>query len=277
MRTRTNVTLLALLLLFAWPAQAVIIASGDGSGNTTAPVDDFGFANVGVVTSNCSNCTAVYLRNRWVVTAGHVGIGPVTFGGVTYQPVSGSGNALYSSPLTDGVFLFRLQTDPGLPEVQIATSEPIVDEAVWMVGNSALRGTYHSQVDYAGVTYSGWDAGSVKSIRWGTNVIAVVGLTPTAPWDYFYTIFTHPSVDTEHEAQGSPGDSGGGVFVKRGGVWQLIGIMYSAAGIPYQAGYEDPYNASPTNFSTTAAYSLHGFHVEIQNIIADLHYAPWSR
>lgn len=54
-----------------------MISSGDGSGNTTAPVDDPGFGNVGAR----GNATAVYLGNQWVLTANHVGTGSVVLGG----------------------------------------------------------------------------------------------------------------------------------------------------------------------------------------------------
>ena len=51
----------------------MIIASGDGTGNTTAPADDPGFANVG----NRGGLTGVYLGRRWVLTANHVGEGDI--------------------------------------------------------------------------------------------------------------------------------------------------------------------------------------------------------
>ena len=59
-------------------SQAVVIAGGDGTANTSAPSDDPGWANVG--TRN--KLTIVYLGNRWVLTAAHVGFGEVTIGGV---------------------------------------------------------------------------------------------------------------------------------------------------------------------------------------------------
>ena len=75
-----------LLLLGANHSAAVIIVTGDGTGNTTAPSDDPGFDNVGSV----NGLSGVYLGNGWVLTAGHVGSGPMVFGGVTYSPGPGS-------------------------------------------------------------------------------------------------------------------------------------------------------------------------------------------
>ena len=56
----------------------MIIASGDGTGNTTAPADDPGFAHVG----NRGGLTGVYLGRRWVLTANHVGEGDIELLGV---------------------------------------------------------------------------------------------------------------------------------------------------------------------------------------------------
>jgi hypothetical protein len=42
-------------------ADAVLISTGDGTGNTTAPSNDPGFSNVGVV----NGLSGVYVRNGW--------------------------------------------------------------------------------------------------------------------------------------------------------------------------------------------------------------------
>ena len=77
---------LALGSCLTWPARAVIIDSGDGTGNTSAPADDPGWAHVG----NRGGLTAIYLGNGWVLTANHVGIGDVTFDGILYPAVADS-------------------------------------------------------------------------------------------------------------------------------------------------------------------------------------------
>ena len=73
---------LFVLLLLVQTASAVIIDSGDGTGNTSAPSPDPGWDHVGVA----SGLTAVYLGDGWVLTAAHVGVGPVDFGGTLYDP-----------------------------------------------------------------------------------------------------------------------------------------------------------------------------------------------
>ena len=74
--------LLVTLAAASEPARAVILASGDGTGNTEAPADDFGFANVGAMAE-----TGVYLGNGWVLTANHVKARDIRFGDRVYAPV----------------------------------------------------------------------------------------------------------------------------------------------------------------------------------------------
>ena len=67
-------------------AQAVLIETGDGTGNVTAPPDDPGWAHLGTR----GIATVVYIGRRWVLTANHVGVGDVVLEGQTYSPVPGS-------------------------------------------------------------------------------------------------------------------------------------------------------------------------------------------
>lgn len=79
---RGYVALVALCLaapLSAPTGMAALISTGDGSGNTTPPSADPGFANVGDV----NGLSGVYVRNGWVLTANHVGENPIILGGVT--------------------------------------------------------------------------------------------------------------------------------------------------------------------------------------------------
>ena len=82
-----------LVFLLATPARAVILGTGDGQGNTTAPADDSGFANVGILGSGRD----VYLGYGWLITAAHVyngssGVPADTWlNGVQYANVPASG------------------------------------------------------------------------------------------------------------------------------------------------------------------------------------------
>ncbi|MCZ6463130.1 MAG: hypothetical protein O7A09_02245, partial [Proteobacteria bacterium] len=73
--------LCSLLAAAAPPASAVLIDSGDGTGNTSAPPDDPGWDHVG---RTDTNLTAVYAGNGWVITAAHVGNRPVELLGIVY-------------------------------------------------------------------------------------------------------------------------------------------------------------------------------------------------
>jgi len=216
--------LLPALLLGNVAAQAVIGASGDGTPNTTVPPDDPGWANLGTR----GGLSASYLGNRWVLTAAHVGIGSVTFGGVLYDAIPGTTSSFETAPgqLAD-LIVFKLREDPGLPALAIGSAPPPIGAAVVMIGNGLNRGaaTSSNGID-------GWFWGAGAAMRWGTNLVG------SAPADLtlgskvsraFWTEFTQapPPQVTAQEAQAAPGDSGGGLFVKNGSSWKLRGVLFA--------------------------------------------------
>ena len=221
--------LLAALLLGNVTAQAVIVASGDGTQNTTAPppLDDPGWANLGIR----GGLSAVYVGNRWVVTAAHVGLGSVTFGGVSYDAIPGTTASFATAPgqLAD-LIVFKLREDPGLPALAIASATPPIDAEVVMIGNGRNRG---AATPWYGI--DGWLWGTGSAMRWGSNLVG------SAPVDVtigsrvsraFVTDFTQeiPPQGTAHEAQAAVGDSGGGLFVRNGGgSWELGGVLFAIA------------------------------------------------
>ena len=113
--------------LLASVGSAVVISTGDGSGNTTAPADDPGFANVGVSNNNLSG---VYLGNGWVLTAAHVGNATgFTFGGVFYDAVPDSRVSRTKSPKPGQI---------NCNSAIYAEAKPVISE---MRRNSPVRGT----------------------------------------------------------------------------------------------------------------------------------------
>ena len=127
----------ALLLLFTAPAQAVLIDSGDGTGNTTAPADDPGFAHVGTKFT----LGVIYVGYGWVLSAAHVGLGDVVLEGVSYPALSGSRIVLIHSGTTAAdLELFRIDPAPSLPPLPIRALAPAVDDPVIMIGNGRDRG-----------------------------------------------------------------------------------------------------------------------------------------
>jgi hypothetical protein len=211
----------ALFAAAALPAAAVLIASGDGSGNTSAPPVDPGFVNAGILSNN----SAVYLGDGWVLTANHVSVGPVTLGGVAHAAVPGTTVRLnYSSGVPSDLKLFRLATDPGLESLVIAASLPVLDEPVVMIGHGRNRGAATSWD-----VYEGWLWGSGRTLRWGTNQVTdrsldvVLGGSTVRS---FSLDFDDDGGATD-EAIVATGDSGGPVFTEGGPGFELAGILFA--------------------------------------------------
>jgi len=210
---------LCALLLAAPAAHAVIIKGGDGTGNTTPPTDDPGLANVG----RFDFLSGVYVGNGWVLSANHITFQPFTIGGVDYPDVAGSKHRLTTpgGPLAD-LAVYKIDGDPGLPAMNIASIGVPVNATVVMYGNGLTRG---DAVTWQG--YAGWVAVLPHGFRWGANRVtarnvSILGTTS------FYTTFDEngPGVGDD-EAQSVVGDSGGAVFYKRSGTWELTGIMFA--------------------------------------------------
>ena len=225
------------------PARAVIIQTVSGTDNTTAPADDPGWGNV----SFRGNGTAVYLGNSWVLTANHTTDGTMTFNGQTYSEVPGSAflltnNGAAGKTATTDLKLLQINGDPGLPTLPIANSTPANNTPVTMIGAGRDRGAFTQWTVDTGTTPWGWTevssggnfAGyqslSTRALRWGTNTVSGTG-----EWIFFdsrdvlTTATTFDFADGTSEAQAVVGDSGGPVFVKNGGQWELAGIMVAVA------------------------------------------------
>ena len=248
-----RILICVLSLAACFRAEAVVVygTNGNGTNNTSAPADDPGWANVGTV----AGCTAVYLGSEttgyWMLTAMHVPLsGPVLMPNGSYAIVSGSASQIGTSDLQ----VFRLQTDPGLSAVTIASAAPAPDSSVVMIGNGRDQGAYttwDSNWGSPGSTASGYEWGSNQIVRWGTNVVQNKNLYVTntgRPTMAFSTVFN----DTlnPNEAQASLGDSGGGVFSKNGRLWELTGIMFSVGVWDGRSGgYYNQFTGQPSDVS----------------------------
>lgn len=228
---------LLLSLLVSLPAAAVIIDSGDGTGNTTAPPDVPGWANIGIR----NGTTVVYLRNGWFLTAAHVGIGDVSLAGTNYTAVPGSETQLDdgAGTLADLV-VFGVTPIPALPDLEIRSSQNLPNGEVIMVGHGHNRGAA-SDTDDPGIwtpppanplpAVEGWYWAAGRELRWGTNTVTDYWNFSPVDTESFYTLFDEVGTldHTSHECQAANGDSGGALFAKRGARWELAGLIWAIA------------------------------------------------
>jgi len=251
-------------------AHAVVIATGDGSGNTRPPPDDPGWANVGQV----QQLTGVFLGNHWVLTARHVGVHSIELGGSTFEPVQGRLPHFIktTSEKYADLLLFQIRGEPKLPSLKLASSQPRVYQTVVMIGHGLSRQAqplaWHANWSRAQPRehppYEGFRGAGNRTMRWGTNRITTTEARITAGLFVslaFATTFEAGN-PTPFEAQAAAGDSGGGVFAKNlKGEWELVGIMTNIWQFPNQ----------PSNLSVygnkTMIVSVFAYRDQIQKII----------
>lgn len=241
-------TLFAVLISSANQSSALIITSGDGSGNTTAPVDDPGFANIGRRVPGEGAGTFIYLGNKKVLTAAHIGIADVVFGGVTYSAVPASDLQLQNADTTPtDLVIFEIASDPGLPSLKIASATPengadvvmigaglrrVASETYWDIDSSDTNNWVWNAATQANHNASGFEISASTGIRWGTNEIASNDFDFNAPAGAVQgLVTTFNEGATSDEAQAATGDSGGAVFYKNTDTneWELSGLILATA------------------------------------------------
>lgn len=239
---------LALLLLIAPALCALVVESDAGSASTRAPEPDPGWANVGLH----NGMAVIYLGNGWVITANHVGAGDVVLGGVTHHALPESVLRLGqgSGPPSTDLVVFRIEPRPELPSLPIRPTPPAVGDRALLIGSGCDRG---EKTSWNGRT--GWTWGPHSTLRWGTNLVALVGMNVRADQNvtpgFAMRFDAH---ETRYEAQAAVGDSGGAVFIPREGRFELAGVLIAIAGFPGQP----PNTALYGNFSMAADLSVFG-------------------
>ncbi|MFM8655832.1 MAG: trypsin-like serine protease [Chthoniobacterales bacterium] len=238
----------ALLLSLTPAAHAVVINTGDGKGNTNAPADDPGWANVGYI----NGASGIYLGAGWVLTAAHVGAGNISFSGISYSPLAGSSIVLTNSTIgrttnTD-LLMFQLASTPaGLGPLTLASSAPTLGTGVTMIGAGRDRGAFTkwnvntnttpwtwTETSSQTPNAAGYQTLEANSMRWGTNTVSTNNLwvsvaNGSRDVTSFVTTFTD-TVSASDEAQAVLGDSGGAVFTKKESGWELSGAIFAVGG-----------------------------------------------
>jgi hypothetical protein len=227
--------LLVAMSCFAGSLQAVVIDSGDGSGNTTA-AGSFAdpFAHVGRRGSG----TGVYLGNGVVLTANHVGAGTIVFGGINYTAQPGTEQRLHAPGAPGSLVdleLYQIFGDTGLGTLDIGSVSN--GTAVRMAGNGFDRQVDQTDWDVTVIPGDDNDIWTVvsppppsdkhgyekhaletRSNRWGENTVEATGQLKANTLTYFTDFDNGESQAVSH-------DSGGGVFVFNGASWDLAGMM----------------------------------------------------
>jgi hypothetical protein len=149
-------------------AHAILVATGDGTQNTTQGTMPDGWNYVG----STSNASGVYLGDGWVLTVVHIGTASsyTSFTLPGYGTYQCNGNVI---PITDPVThnpvdlqLFQLSYSqanplPDLPPLNIASSTPAAGTSIYMVGygysDRAAQPTYYDVTPdpYTNPNYNG--------------------------------------------------------------------------------------------------------------------------
>jgi hypothetical protein len=229
-------------VLLCTTATTFAIVDANSTTNTSDPGGGVPWANVGSV----NGASGTYIGNGWVLTAAHVGAGPIAFDSGTFQP---DGRVIrLKNPDTSlaDMLLYHLVLTPSLPDSVISSSTPAVASLVDLVGYGRIRGSAeqsYSSEDGPKFGFN-WSANGTKSygtnqIQSGVETLTVFGAGSFRGFILDFTpppsLFTPPPpyVNTVREAQVATGDSGGAVFYKNGATWELAGMIEALASFVY--------------------------------------------
>ena len=233
-------------------ASAIVFYSQGNDVNLTNPGNGLPWENVVQMRSDSGPIgTGVYLGNRYVLTAGHVGpLTSVKVGFLDYQLES-------STPISIGTAdmkLVRLASDPGLNGVRLNTN-PSGD-----TGNSYLVGYGVGRASSSLLSSSpvAWGDSSTALKRWGTNLVdgtiagvQVGGFTS----DLLRTQFN--SNAGINEAALTIYDSGSALFRQIGSEWYLVGLgaYVQNSGYSLASDESNPNDSSDNYFIRISSYS----------------------
>jgi hypothetical protein len=200
-------------------ARAIVFSSQGNDANLISPGGGLPWDNVVQMQSPTGPIgTGVYLGNRYVLTAGHVGpLASVKVGYVDYLLDSSPAVAIGTADMK----LVRLASDPGLNGVRLNNNSLGDGGEAYLVGYGVGRAS-SSLLGSNPVT---WGDSSTAIKRWGTNFVDLaisakqVGVYTS---DLLRTEFN--SNAGADEAALTIYDSGSALFRQIGSEWYLVGI-----------------------------------------------------
>jgi len=231
---------IVLCMLTPLSVRAVVVAGGDGSGNTSG-AGVSGWDYVGRIDSSSKPSGVTYISDDWFITANHVWQNEVINSGLTSVLLNGASYAIDTSNsvrITNSVGagvdlrLFKVTSSvAGLSGITIASSPPAVGTSITMIGSGMDRQSsqiyWHvntstwTETNAASANASGYKWATTKGTkRWGSNAVSSTGVEMGG-----MTCFDAVFDPISGEAMGATYDSGGGVFTGSGDSVELAGIM----------------------------------------------------
>ena len=201
------------------PVHAIVFFSQGNDANLTSPGGGLPWDNVVQMQSPTGPIgTGVYLGNRYVLTAGHVGpLTSVKVGFVNYLLDSSPAVAIGTADMK----LVRLASDPGLGGVRLNSNPSADGGAAHLVGYGVGR----APSSLLGTSPVTWGDSSTATKRWGTNFVdGAIGAALVGGYtsDLLRTQFNSNS--GVNEAALTIYDSGSALFRQIGSDWYLVGL-----------------------------------------------------
>lgn len=226
-------------LLVVGQAQAVLFYdTADTTHNTTAPTGtyaDSGWQYEGLFGTFLGTAIAP----QYFITAQHIGVQGSTF--VSTAAFNGNADVTYNIDTTANGGLgywniagtdFRIFKVTGTfaSWAPLYTGSGELNATLVTNGNGGPRGAAVMVDNGFGPELAGWKVTSGGlTARWGTNVVSGIVPDGFSPVGSLLEAQFNALPGTD-EAFLSGGDSGGGVFIKDGGIWKLAGVNYGIEG-----------------------------------------------
>jgi hypothetical protein len=233
-------------------ARAIVFFSQGNDANLISPGGGLPWDNVVQMQSSTGPIgTGVYLGNRYVLTAGHVGpLTSVKVGFVDYLLDSSPAVAIGRADMK----LVRLASDPGMNGVRLNTN-PFGDTGdSYLVGYGVGRAS-SSLLSSSPVT---WGDSSTAIKRWGTNIVDIARSGIQVGGYTSDLLRTEFNTDAgANEAALTIYDSGSALFRQIGSEWYLVGLgaYVQNSGYSLASDESNPNDSSDNYFIRISSYS----------------------